>query len=88
GQAWELTHEAGSEGPLDERTVRLVKLGIAMAAMREGAVHSGVRKALDSGATRDEILQTVALLAGTIGFSSAVAVYTWVQDVFGEEQGG
>jgi 4-carboxymuconolactone decarboxylase len=27
GQAWEAIHEAGNEGPLEEKTVRLLKLG-------------------------------------------------------------
>jgi alkylhydroperoxidase/carboxymuconolactone decarboxylase family protein YurZ len=37
---------ADDAGPLDERTRRLVKLGIAVGAMAEGAVRSNVRKAL------------------------------------------
>jgi alkylhydroperoxidase/carboxymuconolactone decarboxylase family protein YurZ len=82
--AWELTAEAAAEGPLDERTRRLVKLGMAMAAMREGAVHSGVRKSLAAGAAPAEIEQLVVLLAGTIGFAGAAAVYTWVRDLLGE----
>ena len=87
-QAWGLCAEAGKEGPLSERTVRLVKLGMSMAAMREGAVHSGVRKALDLGISREEIEQVVALVSGTIGFPAAAAVYTWVQDVFTRRKKG
>ena len=77
-QAWEAIHEAGNEGPLEERTARLVKLAIAIGAMREGAVHSSVRKALALGITKKEIDQVVALAAGTLGLPSTVAVYTWV----------
>lgn len=80
GQAWELIAKAGQEGPLDERTVRLLKLAVALGAMREGAVHSSVRKALAMGITREEIEQVVALSAGTLGLPSVVAVHTWVQD--------
>ena len=79
GQAWDLIHEAGDEGPLDEKTVRLVKLGIAIGAMREGAIHSSVRKALAQGIKRDEIEQVVGLAAGTLGLPSTVAVYSWIQ---------
>ncbi len=86
GQAWGLCAEAGKEGPLSERTVRLVKLGMSMAAMREGAVHSGVRRALELGIGREEIEQVVALVAGTIGFPGAAAVHTWVGDVFGNDE--
>jgi alkylhydroperoxidase/carboxymuconolactone decarboxylase family protein YurZ len=75
-----LIHEAGVEGPLDSKTVRLVKLGITIGAMREGAIHSNVRKAQDEGITASEIKQVVSLAAGTLGLPSTVAVFTWVED--------
>ena len=64
GQAWDLIADQGADGPLDERTQRLIKLGIAMGAMRTGAVHSGVRKALALGIAEEELEQVVALAAG------------------------
>jgi 4-carboxymuconolactone decarboxylase len=88
GQAWSLIGKAGDAGPLDEKTVRLVKLGIAMGAMREGAVHSSVRKALALGVTREELDQVIALAAGTLGLPSTVAVYSWVRDSLEEHSGG
>lgn len=84
GQAWDTIWAAGRRGPLDERTARLVKLGIAMGAFREGAVRSGVRKALALGIAREEIEQVVALAAGTIGLPSTVAIDTWVQPSLGQ----
>ena len=42
----EKCHETG---PLDEKTRRLVKLGIAIAARHEGSVHSATRNALNAG---------------------------------------
>ena len=66
GKAWELIGEAGAAGPLDAKTARLVKLGIAIGAMREGAVHSSVRKALASGLDQSALEQVVALAASTI----------------------
>ena len=80
GKAWELTGEAGSEGPLDEKAGRLIKLAIAIGAMREGAVHASVRKALALGISQAEIEQVVALAAGTLGMPSTVAVHSWVQE--------
>jgi 4-carboxymuconolactone decarboxylase len=88
GQAWGLCAEAGKEGPLSEKTARLAKLAMSMTAMREGAVHSGVRRALDLGISREEIEQLVALLPGTIGFPGTAAVYTWVLDVFARRKKG
>lgn len=78
--AWDLIGEAGKDGPLDAKTVRLVKIGIALGAMREGAVHASIRKALALGITREEIEQIIALSAGTIGMPSTVAVYSWIRD--------
>ena len=83
-EAWNLVGEAGDVGPLDEKTARLVKLGVAMGNMREGAVHSAVRKAVAAGATAAEIEQVIALSVSTLGFPSAVAVYSWVRDQLGE----
>lgn len=87
GRAWELAAEAGEEGPLDEKTVRLVKLAIAIGALREGAVHANVRKAMAAGVSTEEIDQVVALGAGTLGFPSTVAVFCWAQDVIGKPSG-
>ena len=85
GRAWDLIGEAGEEGPLDARTRRLVKLGVAMGAMRNGAVRSGVRKAAAMGISREELEQVVALAAGTIGMPSAVACFTWVEEALPPE---
>ncbi len=80
-KAWELAGQAGRTGPLDARTARLVKLAVAIGAQQEGAVHASVRKALAMGIGRDELLQVVALAAGTLGFPRTVAAYTWVRDL-------
>jgi 4-carboxymuconolactone decarboxylase len=80
GEAWDLVNEEGSAGPLDAKTQRLLKLAIAIGAMREGAVHSGVRKARDVGATLAEMEQVVALAASTIGLPAAVAAWSWVKE--------
>lgn len=79
-RAWELTAEAGAEGPLDARTQRLVKLGISIGALREGAVHAGVRRARAQGISKEAIRQVVALSAGTVGFPAAAAVFSWVEE--------
>jgi alkylhydroperoxidase/carboxymuconolactone decarboxylase family protein YurZ len=79
-RAWEQLGEAGQEGPLDARARRLVKLALAIGALREGAVHADVRKALAAGVTPAEIEQVIALTAGTLGLSATVAVYSWVRE--------
>ena len=88
GQAWEKLAEAGREGPLDARTERLVKLAVAVGALREGAVHSSVRKALATGITPGEVEQVIALAASTIGLPATVAVYSWVRDILSPPAAG
>lgn len=85
-QAWELLQQAGRQGPLDEKSTRLLKLGIAVGALREGAIRSSVRKALAVGVSPAEIEQVIALAAPTIGLPSAVAVFTWIQDLLTKHQ--
>ena len=80
-QAWETVGAAGRNGPLDEKTARLVKLAVAIGCQQEGAVHASVRKGLAMGITREELEQVIALAAGTLGFPRAVAAYTWIQDL-------
>ncbi len=86
GEAWQNLRNAEQEGPLEEKTIRLIKLGISAGAMREGAVHSAVRKARAAGATTEEIHQVIALAAGTLGLPSTVAVWSWVQDELDESE--
>lgn len=81
GAAWENIRAAEGQGPLDTPTQRLLKLAVAVGAMREGAVHSAVRKAQHAGVPDDAIRQTVALAASTLGMPSTVAVHTWVNDI-------
>ena len=76
----ELGKQCHENGPLDEKTRRLVKLGMAIAFRHEGAVHSAARNALQSHATMEE-LQHVALLAiTTVGWPAAFAAMTWIED--------
>lgn len=86
GAAWELTGEAGREGPLDAKCARLVKLALSIGTLREGAVHAAVRKALAAGVTRAEIDQVIALSAGSIGFPATVAIYSWIEESVTEKK--
>lgn len=70
-------HEAG---PLAKKNRELVKLGMAIGARLEGAVHSHARRALQEGAKSDEIYHTVLLGLTTLGFPTTIAALTWVKD--------
>jgi 4-carboxymuconolactone decarboxylase len=72
-------------GPLDKKTRELVKLGVAVGNRQEGATHSHTRRALDAGASPEEIRHVVILALTTIGFPSMFAALTWVEDVLSRE---
>lgn len=86
GKAWELIHEEGDKGTLDEKSRRLIRLATAIGAGRTGAVRANVRKARALGIEREEIEQVVALSAGTIGMPGAVAAFTWIDEIFGSDK--
>jgi 4-carboxymuconolactone decarboxylase len=77
----EVTERAG---PLDGRTQRLVKLGIAIGAEGQGAVRSNVRKALGTGVSPEEIRHVALLAITTAGWPTSVAASAWIEDVLGE----
>ena len=88
-RAWDAVSVVSEEGPLDPRVARLIKLGIAIGAQREGAVHASVRKGIAMGIPRDELEQVVALAASTIGFPPTVAAFSWVRETLeGDTQEG
>ncbi|WP_328470212.1 carboxymuconolactone decarboxylase family protein [Actinoplanes sp. NBC_00393] len=67
--------------PFDSRTDRLLKLAIAIGAEAEGAVRSNVRKALQQGATLDEVRAVALSAVTTCGFPAAVAALGWIEEV-------
>jgi len=68
-------------GPLDERSRRLVKLGIAIGRGSDGAVKSSARKARQLGLTDNEIRHAALLGVTTIGLPGATAAMTWIDEV-------
>jgi len=68
-------------GPLDRRSARLVKLGIAIGAQAEGAVRSHARRALSEGVDPGEVRHVSLLALTTIGFPHTVAGLGWIEEV-------
>ena len=71
----------GAAGPIDERTQRLVKLGLAIGAVAEGAVRSNARKALDLGVSSEELHHVAMLAIATCGLPTAIAGLQWIDEV-------
>jgi len=79
----ELGVQCHGAGPLDDRARALVKLALAIGARQEGGVHAQVRKALSAGLTPDELRHAAILAIPTVGFPSAMAALSWVEDLLG-----
>ena len=76
----ELGRQCHGAGPLEEKCRELVKLGIAIGARLEGAVHAHTRLALEKGATPDEVLHVAFLATTTVGFSTMMTARSWVEE--------
>ncbi len=87
GKAYEAYGEAiGNAGPLDEKTRSLVKLAISIGARMDGAAKSHAHKALEAGATPEEIRHVVLLSAPTIGFPNMMAGLSSIDEIIAPEQ--
>lgn len=67
-------------GPIDKKTSELIQLAVAAASQSTGSVHSHTRRALEAGATKEEIYHTLLLLVSTIGFPKVAAALSWISD--------
>ncbi len=61
-----LVHEKG--GPLDEKTRWLIKVALSADCKNEYSLQTHIRKALQSGCTREEIEHAILLVGPTSGF--------------------
>ena len=66
-------------GPLDRKTCQLIKVGLSIGAGLETATRSHIRRAMEHGATRAEIEQTILLAMNTVGFPRTAAALQWAQ---------
>jgi alkylhydroperoxidase/carboxymuconolactone decarboxylase family protein YurZ len=87
GAAYESYGEAVAQaGPLDEKCRCLVKLAMSLAARLEGGAKSHAHKALQAGATPEEVRHVALLAAPTLGFPHMMACLSWVDSVLEEER--
>ena len=66
-------------GPLNRKTLELIKIGISVGASLETATKSHVRQALQHGATEQEIEQAVLLAYNTVGWPRMIMAWTWAR---------
>ncbi len=84
-RAYDAISEAtAAAGPLDDKLAQLVKLGMALGSGQEGAVHSHTRRALEAGASPEEIRHVGLLALTTLGFPRMMTGLAWIDDVVDE----
>lgn len=77
----ELGNAVHAAGPLSNKERALVKFAISVGARLEGGAHAHARKALAAGVTKNELYHVALLAMQTIGFPSAMAAMSWIDDV-------
>ncbi|MFQ5736658.1 MAG: carboxymuconolactone decarboxylase family protein [Thermodesulfobacteriota bacterium] len=82
-----LGRAVGEVDGIDVKARHLVKLGIAIGAQTEGAVHSHVRRCREAGVSDAEIYHAALLAISTIGWPSAIAALSWIDDIIGGIKG-
>lgn len=78
---------AAENGPLNAKSRELIKLGMAAASRSESAVHSHTHRALEAGATPQEVEHTVLVGITTIGFPAMMTALSWAQAAIAEHGG-
>jgi alkylhydroperoxidase/carboxymuconolactone decarboxylase family protein YurZ len=69
-----------SYGPLDRKTIELIKIGLSVGAGLETATRSHVRRAMQHGASEAEIEQAVLLSYNTCGWPRMVMAWRWARE--------
>ena len=80
-----LANACHKAGPLDKKSRRLIKLGIAIGINSEGSVRSHARRALEEGCTPEEVRHVVLLSFTTAGFPYMIAAYKWIEEVISKQ---
>jgi alkylhydroperoxidase/carboxymuconolactone decarboxylase family protein YurZ len=77
----ELGKISNDNGPIDDKTSQLLKLVAAASIRSEGSVHSHTRRAIEAGATEDELYHSLIIATSTLGFPTIAAAISWVDDI-------
>jgi len=72
---------ARDSGPLDEKTVQLIQLGAAAAIGSKGSLRSHALRAVEAGATDEEVRHAIIILTSTIGFPTVAAALARMDEV-------
>jgi AhpD family alkylhydroperoxidase len=85
-----VTAEVYKNGALDTKVKRLMSLAIALGAGCRNCILGQARYALEAGATKDEILETISVvisMRGTTGIAESLRVVQFLDELERNQQG-
>lgn len=80
----QLRNSCDRQGPLDAKTVELVKIGISTAQEHEGGLIAHISQAHKAGADKDEIYHAILLATGLAGFPVVLAAFGTAKEYLGD----
>ncbi len=75
----QMTEACANAGPIDRKSRELIKLAICATAGMETPTERHAVMAIENGASKEEVYQTVLQLITTVGFPRASVALMWVQ---------
>jgi len=89
-KAWEaydmLEDACYQDGPLGEKTCRLIKMAVTACALMERSTKVHIQLAMEAGATEAEIRQAMLMILTSRGFPGTVIALQWADEVITERQ--
>lgn len=74
----------GGAGPLDARTIGLVKLAVSVGQGSWRGVHAHARKALEAGASPEALRHVAVAALPSVGLHSSLDALRWIEEVIDE----
>ncbi|MGB7932172.1 MAG: carboxymuconolactone decarboxylase family protein [Gammaproteobacteria bacterium] len=72
------------QGPLDVKTVELVKISVSTALEHKGGLIAHISQARKAGANEDEIYHAILLATGLAGFPAVLAAFGTALEYLGD----
>jgi alkylhydroperoxidase/carboxymuconolactone decarboxylase family protein YurZ len=74
----QFTIACAEAGPLDRKTIELIKVGICIGGGLETATQRHALMAVENGASKEEVYHTALMAMTTLGHPRAAAGWKWI----------
>jgi 4-carboxymuconolactone decarboxylase len=80
----QLKTQCDRQGPLDVKTVELVKISVSTALEHQGGLIAHISQARKAGANENEIYHAILLTTGLAGFPAVLAAFGTAMEYLGD----